>query len=78
MNKRIHLINSKSCLFYNRKKGLIRVNCPFIVLCIIEISDFKIGDRLNVDSVSSTINNKIVYIILSKPYPHKYFILTLD
>ncbi len=78
MNNRIYLINSKSCLFYNIKKGLIRINCPFVVLCIFEISDFKIGDKLNVDSVGATKNNNIVYVILSKPYPHKYFILILD
>ncbi len=78
MKKDIYIINSKSCLFFNSKKGLIRINCPFKVICIIEITEFKKGEKLIVERVSTDKYNSILFTINSNLYLHKYFILHLD
>ena len=73
MKRDIYIVSSGNCLFHNSKRGIIRIYCPFKVICIIQVSNFKIGDELMVERVCSADNNKIIYIIQSKAYFHSYF-----
>ncbi len=61
-----------SCLFLTKYK-LVRVTCPFKVVCIEAVGDLKVGDSVDVEEVLRGASNTITYCIKDRYYPHSHF-----
>jgi hypothetical protein len=61
-----------SCLFLTKYK-LVRVGCPFKVICIVAVEGFMEGDILVVDEVLRGSSNTLIYCINDRYYPHFHF-----
>src|SRR5688500_12928838 len=64
--------DDQSCLFLNSFR-LIRVNCPFQVICICTVIGFRTGDKVKVEKVLEGSDSTLLYQIHGKLYSHYYF-----
>jgi hypothetical protein len=71
-------VTTNSILIIKVNKGLIRLNCPFNVKCIVTIKDIKTGAIKEVISVHSNPNGLLVYRIEMSFYYYYYFIILVD
>ena len=67
-------IDNKSVLVIT-EHGLRRISCPFLIIVIIDINNFKIGDRLTVVNVAGTQKIKLLYCINGLYFSHHYFVI---
>lgn len=70
-------ISPNSLLILNKSGKLQRLFVPFIVICVAEIQEIKIGEKLEVTAVISTKRVAIVYIIQGRPYAHYFFVVNV-
>ena len=74
--KPILIYLSTSSILVSTSKGLIRLNCPFTVVCITEdLEEIKMDEKLEVTSVHSTSNEPLLYEILDKKYAYYLFMI---
>lgn len=72
MNK-ISVLDPFSILVINKNGLLLRLHCPFTVICVNDFELLKKGNYLVVDMVSEAPTNKIHYGINGKYYEHSLF-----
>ena len=65
--------NSSSLLVHTRKKGLIRMFCPFKVEVIKPVGELLPGDILEVLKVKVSSSFELVYVVRDKSYFYYYF-----
>lgn len=65
--------NSASLLVHTKRKGLIRLFCPFKVEVLHPVEDFIPGDILEVFKVNVSPNYELLYVIRNKNYHYYYF-----
>lgn len=64
---------SDSLLVHTKRKGLVRLYCPFKVKVIQSVDSFLIGEEVEVVRVKVSTDLRLVYIINQKGYYHYYF-----
>jgi hypothetical protein len=67
------LLDSKSILVINRDGKLRRIFCPFPVVVLEEVYQFKKDQILSVEAVKITVSLQDVFIIDGKAYLIRYF-----
>lgn len=65
--------NNDSCLFITVSSRIVRVHCPFRVVCCEATSVHKEGSVYLVTKVFSTDGCSILYKIGDECYPHRHF-----
>ena len=65
--------SSESILVHTKRRGLIRLHCPFTVEVIQAVDSFEIGEELEVVNVKVSADLDLVYIIGGTGYYHYYF-----
>lgn len=66
-----------SLLVHTEKQGLVRVHCPFEVVCGLETGPFTVGDRLTVEKVRLATDLTLLYEIEGRCYPYFSFAILL-
>lgn len=56
-------------------EGLVRLNCPFMVMCIVPVDLYKEEDILQVQRVKVSSDMKLLYIIHNKGYSYIHFLI---
>lgn len=70
--------NNDSCLFITTSNKIVRVHCPFRVVCCETTSVHKQGYAYIVTKVFSTDGHSILYKIGDDVHPHRHFKLILS
>jgi hypothetical protein len=75
MDKLIKLdyVGSNSLLVVNPSGKLRRLFVPIAVKCVTEINIIRKGSTVFIEEIAEHYQHKIIYRVLGKWYPHKYF-----
>lgn len=69
-------VDDRSILVIDGEGKVRRIYCPFSVICLIDIDEFKEGESVVVTAVRISKNLLLVFIINNKGYYSFYFRIT--
>ncbi len=67
-----------SVLLVGKSGRIVRLLCPFRVLCVQTIGDISLNSFPTVEEVKMTEKDHLVYVINGRAYYHKYFRILLE
>jgi len=67
------IVGTDSILVMTSDRKLIRLYCPFRVICRVNVPPLQIGGEYNVEAVKMTLHLEDVFIIDGKAYYYWYF-----